>query len=133
MKTAQFHRAYWDYDSNTGAGKIHYKPLGVIAFIFENGCPKLDVNFLDKDEVSYYRQQYKKQGVTWRLGVQIDRDVDLVRVTESENIFTFEELNLEVKTEDAVRSFRQLNGEWIVIENAHFVEYQRCDSLLLVK
>ncbi len=132
METAQFHRAFWDYDTNIGIGKIHYKPLGIIAFSFEDGLPKFDVNFLDKDEISYYRAAYKKQGVLLRLGVQIDRDIDVVRVTKSNNIFTFPELDLSVKIEGNSRWFRPIGGEWTVIENAPFIEYQRCDSLIFV-
>ena len=90
MEIAQFHRAYWHYETNTGIGKIHYEPLGIIAFVFEDNVPKHDVNFLDEDEVKYYRQQYKKAGIPLTLGVQIDRDVEQVRVQKLEDVFTLQ-------------------------------------------
>ncbi|MFB2768591.1 hypothetical protein ACE1AT_04770 [Pelatocladus sp. BLCC-F211] len=132
METAQFHRAYWDYQTNTGIGKLHHPELGILAFVFEDGEPKFDTNFLDANEVAYYRQNYKKLGRTLIIGVQVDRDIDLVRVTENENIYTFGELNLEIKTEGTNRFFRRQGGEWQEIENAPIVEYQRCDSLICV-
>ncbi|PMB03577.1 hypothetical protein CEN49_22915 [Fischerella thermalis CCMEE 5273] len=132
MKTAQFHRAYWNYETNTGIGKLHYQPLGILAFVFEDGEPQYDTNFLDADEIAYYRKNYKKHGRILTIGVQFDRDIDLVRVTENENIYTFCELNLEVKTEGENRFFRRLDGEWQEIENSPVVEYQRCDSLICV-
>lgn len=136
METAQFHRAYWHASSNTGIGKIHYEPLGVIAFIFENGVPQFDTNLLDADEMSYYRQEYRKSGRTLDIGVQINRDVDLIRVSTeesnfNENIFKFEGLGLEIKTNGKLRYYLQTDGKWALIK-APFVEYKRCDSLICI-
>ncbi len=133
MEVAQFHRAFWDYKSNTGIGKIHYQALGIIAFVFEDEIPKFDTNFLDDDEVNYYRNKYKKADRILSIGVQIDRDVDLVHVRKAGDYFVFEELNLEIRLESPSRYFRATgNQEWILIENAPLVEYKRCDSLICV-
>ncbi|MCC5600849.1 hypothetical protein [Nostoc favosum] len=133
MQTAHFHRAYWCYEKDLGIAKIHYQPLGILALLFENGIPQVNVNFLDKKEFSYYWQKYKKAGVTLNLGVQIDRDVELTRVIEKENVFKFPEINLEIKLENNVRFFRPLNAEWQEFEDDVFVEYQPCNSLIDVR
>jgi len=88
---------------------------------------------LDKNEFSYYWQKYRKAGVNLLLGVQIDRDVELTRVIEKDNIFKFPEINLEVKLENNVRSLQTLGtGEWIEFQDDVFVEYQPCKSLIHV-
>ena len=133
MRTAYFHRAYWCYENNLGIAKIHHEPLGIFALLFENGVPVVNVNFLQKEEFSYYWQKYKKAGISLHLGVQIDRDVELTRVIEKENIFMFPEINLEVKLESNGRYFRHLNGEWQEFEDDIFVEYQPCNSLIDVR
>lgn len=133
MRTAHFHRAYWCYENNLGIAKIHHEPLGIFALLFEGGIPIVNVNFLSKDEFSYYWQKYKKLEVILHLGVQIDRDVELTRVIEKENIFIFPEINLEVKLESNCRYFRPLNGEWQEFEDDIFVEYQACKSLIDVR
>jgi hypothetical protein len=133
LQTAHFHRAYWCYEKDLGIAKIHYQPLGILALLFENGIPQVNVNFLDKKEFSYYWQKYKKAGVTLNLGVQIDRDVELTRVIEKENVFKFPEINLEIKLENNVRFFRPLNAEWQEFEDDVFVEYQPCNSLIDVR
>ena len=133
METAQFHRAFWHYQTNTGIGKIHYQQLGVIAFVFEDEIPKFDTNFLDEDEINYYRNKYNKVGRFLSIGVQIDRDVDIVHVIKTGDSLVFEELNLEIRITSDSRYFRALGSEeWILIENALFVEYKRCDSLICV-
>lgn len=133
MQTAHFHRAYWCYENNLGIAKIHYEPLGIFAILFEGGVPQVNVNFLDKNEFSYYWQKYRKAGVNLLLGVQIDRDVELTRVIEKDNIFKFPEINLEVKLENNVRSLQTLGiGEWIEFQDDVFVEYQPCKSLIHV-
>lgn|GEM_PF-3259941 len=133
MQTAYFHRAYWCYENNLGIAKIHYEPLGIFAILFEGGIPHINVNFLDKNEFSYYWQKYRKAGVNLLLGVQIDRDVELTRVIEKDNIFKFPEINLEVKLENNVRSLQTLGtGEWIEFQDDVFVEYQPCKSLIHV-
>jgi len=133
LQTAHFHRAYWCYENNLGIAKIHYEPLGIFAILFEGGVPQVNVNFLDKNEFSYYWQKYRKAGVNLLLGVQIDRDVELTRVIEKDNIFKFPEINLEVKLENNVRSLQTLGtGEWIEFQDDVFVEYQPCKSLIHV-
>lgn len=133
MQTAHFHRAYWCYENNLGIAKIHYEPLGIFAILFEGGVPQVNVNFLEKNEFSYYWQKYRKAGVNLLLGVQIDRDVELTRVIEKNNIFKFYEINLEVKLENNVRSFRTVGAEeWIEFQDDVFVEYQPCKSLIHV-
>lgn len=133
MQTAYLHRAYWCYEKDLGIAKIHYEPLGILALLFENGIPQINVNFLDKKQFSYYWQKYKKAGVTLHLGVIIDRDVELTRVIEKENVFKFPEINLEIKLENNVRFFRPLNQEWQEFEDDVFVEYQPCNSLIDVR
>lgn len=133
MRTAHFHRAYWCYENNLGIAKIHHEPLGIFALLFEGGIPIVNVNFLSKDEFSYYWQKYKKLGVILHLGVQIDRDVELTRAIEKENIFIFPEINLEVKLETNCRYLRPLNGKWQEFEDDIFVEYQPCKSLIDVR
>lgn len=133
MKTAYFHRAYWCYDNNLGIAKIHHEPLGIFAILFENGIPIVNVNFLKKDEFSYYWQKYKKQGITLHLGMKVGIDTELTRVIEKENIFKFPEINLEVKLENNVRYFRSLDGEWTEFDDDVFVEYKPCDSLIDVR
>ncbi|WP_341529970.1 hypothetical protein WKK05_12020 [Nostoc sp. UHCC 0302] len=133
MQTAHFHRAYWCYENNLGIAKIHYESLGIFAILFENGIPQVNVNFLDKKEFSYYWQKYKKAGVTLCLGVMIDRDVELTRVIEKENVFKFQEINLEVKLENNIRYFRPMGGEWLEFEYDVFVEYKPCNSLIDVR
>jgi hypothetical protein len=133
LQTAHFHRAYWCYENNLGIAKIHYEPLGIFAILFEGGVPQVNVNFLEKNEFSYYWQKYRKAGVNLLLGVQIDRDVELTRVIEKNNIFKFHEINLEVKLENNVRSFRTIGAEeWIEFQDDVFVEYQPCKSLIHV-
>ena len=133
MQTAYFHRAYWCYENNLGIAKIHYEPLGIFAILFEGSVPQVNINFLDKNEFSYYWQKYRKAGVNLLLGVQIDRDVELTRVIEKNNIFKFPEINLEVKSENNVRSFRTVGAEeWIEFQDDVFVEYQPCKSLIHV-
>jgi hypothetical protein len=133
LQTAHFHRAYWCYENNLGIAKIHYEPLGIFAILFEGGVPQVNVNFLEKNEFSYYWQKYRKAGVNLLLGVQIDRDVELTRVIEKNNIFKFYEINLEVKLENNVRSFRTVGAEeWIEFQDDVFVEYQPCKSLIHV-
>ncbi|MBE9038868.1 hypothetical protein [aff. Roholtiella sp. LEGE 12411] len=133
MITAYFHRAYWCYENNLGIAKIHYEPLGIFAILFESGIPKINVNFLDNQEFSYYWQKYRKAGMNLLLGVQIDRDVELTRVIEKNNIFKFPEINLEVKLENNIRSFRTVGAEeWIEFQDDVFVEYQPCKSLIHV-
>lgn len=133
MQTAYFHRAYWCYENNLGIAKIHYPPLGIFALLFEGGSPQVNVNFLDKNEFSYYWQKYRKAGITLHLGVQIDRDVELTRVIERDNIFKFTEINLEVKLENNSRYFRPVDGEWQEFTDDVFVEYQPCKSLIDVR
>jgi hypothetical protein len=133
LRTAHFHRAYWCYENNLGIAKIHHEPLGIFALLFEGGIPIVNVNFLSKDEFSYYWQKYKKLGVILHLGVQIDRDVELTRAIEKENIFIFPEINLEVKLETNCRYLRPLNGKWQEFEDDIFVEYQPCKSLIDVR
>jgi hypothetical protein len=133
LQTAYFHRAYWCYENNLGIAKIHYEPLGIFAILFEGGIPKINVNFLDNQEFSYYWQKYRKAGMNLLLGVQIDRDVDLTRVIEKNNIFKFPEINLEVKLENNIRSFRTVEAEeWIEFQDDVFVEYEPCKSLIHV-
>jgi hypothetical protein len=131
--TAHFHRAYWCYDNHLGIAKIHHQPLGIFAILFECGIPQINVNFLDKNEFSYYWQKYKKVGVTLHHGYQIDRDVELIRVIEKDNIFKFPEINLEIKLENNVRYFRPINGEWQDFQDDVFVEYKPCNSLIDVR
>ncbi|MFK0731379.1 MAG: hypothetical protein ACFKPT_02790 [Gloeotrichia echinulata GP01] len=131
MKTGQLHRAWWNYDKNTGIAKIHYPVVGVLAFAFEDGVPKINVNFTDEDEVKYYRQQYKKQGIPLTIGVQIDRDVDMIQVIEEEDIIQIPEHNLEIQVTGSFRQFRATEGNWQVID-APVIEFQRCDSLICV-
>ncbi|AUB41949.1 hypothetical protein COO91_08040 [Nostoc flagelliforme CCNUN1] len=133
MKTAYFHRAYWCYENNLGIAKIHHGPLGIFAILFENGIPIINVNFLKKDEFSYYWQKYKKQGISLHLGMKVGIDTELTRVIEKENIFKFPEINLEVKLENNTRYFRSLDGEWTEFEDDVFVEYKPCDSLVDVR
>ncbi|MBD6621240.1 hypothetical protein FNW02_37510 [Komarekiella sp. 'clone 1'] len=134
MQTAYFHRAYWCYENNLGIAKIHYEPLGIFAILFEGGIPKVNVNFLDNQEFSYYWQQYKNKGVNLVLGVQIDRDVQLTKVIDQENVFKFSEINLEVKLENSTRHFRSLKAtEWTEFQDDVFVEYQPCKSLIHVR
>ncbi len=133
MQTAHFHRAYWSYDDNLGIAKIHYEPLGIFAILFEGGIPKINVNFLDKKEFSYYWQKYKKAGVTLHLGMRVGIDTELTRVFEKENIFRFPEINLEIKLENSTRYFRPLDGKWTEFQDDVFVEYQPCDSLIDVR
>jgi hypothetical protein len=116
-----------------GIAKIHYEPLGIFAILFEGGIPKINVNFLDKNEFSYYWQKYKKAGITLHLGMRVGIDTELTRVIEKENIFKFPEINLEVKLEQNTRFFRPLNGEWFEFEDDVFVEYQPCSSLIDVR
>jgi hypothetical protein len=133
LQTAQLHRAYWSYEHNLGIAKIHYEPLGVFAIFFENKTPQINVNFMDKSECTYYRQQYKKAGVTLALGVIVGVDTEVTRVIERDNVFTFPEINLEVKLENCCRYFRPVGGEWTAFEDDVFVEYQPCNSLIDVK
>nr|MDZ8061880.1 hypothetical protein [Nostoc sp. EkiNYC01] len=133
MQTAYFHRAYWDYERQLGIAKIHQEDLGVFAFVFENFSPKVNVNFQDKTQFTYYWQQYKAHGATLRLGVQIDRDVEIIKVTKKENIFQFPTINLEVKLENNIRYFRSIGGDWQEFEDDMFVEYQPCKSLIDVR
>ncbi|BAY99890.1 hypothetical protein NIES37_38730 [Tolypothrix tenuis PCC 7101] len=132
MQTAYFHRAYWCYENNLGIAKIHYPALGIFALVFENGIPKINVNFLDKKEFSYYWQQYKKLGITLHLGMKIGIDTELIRVIQKDNLVTFPDINLEIKLEENCRYFRTLNGEWTEFQDDVFVEYQPCDSLINV-
>lgn len=133
MITAYFHRAYWCYENNLGIAKIHHKPLGIFAILFENGIPIINVNFLKKDDFSYYWQKYKKQGITLHLGMKVGVDTELTRVIEKESILKFPDINLEVKLENNVRYFRSLDGEWTEFEDDVFVEYKPCDSLIDVR
>ncbi|BAY93781.1 MULTISPECIES: hypothetical protein [unclassified Tolypothrix] len=132
MQTAHLHRAYWCYENNLGIAKIHYPALGIFAILFENGIPKINVNFLDKKEFSYYWQQYKKLGITLHLGMRVGIDTELVRVRQKDNLVTFPDINLEIKLEENCRYFRPLNGEWTEFQDDVFVEYQPCDSLINV-
>lgn len=133
METAQFHRAFWHYQTNTGIGKIHDQRLGIIAFVFEDGIPKFDTNFLDEDEINYYRNKYNKVGRFLSIGVQIDRDVDIVPVRKTGDYLVFAELNLEIRMTSDSRYFRHGGSEeWVLVENAPLVEYKRCDSLICV-
>lgn len=132
MQTAYFHRAYWCYENNLGIAKIHYPSLGIFALVFENGIPKINVNFLDKKEFSYYWQQYKKLGITLHLGMKVGIDTELIRVIQKDNLVTFPDINLEIKLEENCRYFRPLNGEWTEFQDDVFVEYQPCDSLINV-
>jgi hypothetical protein len=131
--TAHLHRAYWSYDKNLGIAKIHHPDLGIFAILFENNLPQINVNFLDKKEFSYYWQQYKKVGITLSAGMQIDRDVQLTRVFEQENLFKFPEINLEIKLENNTRYFRPIGGDWQQFEDDVFVEYKPCESLIDVR
>lgn len=132
MQTAYFHRAYWCYENNLGIAKIHYPALGIFALVFENIIPKINVNFLDKKEFSYYWQQYKKLGITLRLGMRVGIDTELIRVIQKDNLVTFPDINLEIKVEENCRYFRPLDGEWTEFQDDVFVEYQPCDSLINV-
>jgi hypothetical protein len=116
-----------------GIAKIHYEPLGIFAILFEGGVPQVNVNFLDKNEFSYYWQKYKKKGITLHLGMRVGIDTELTRVTEKENIFHFPEINLSVKLEESSRYFRPLDGEWTIFQDDVFVEYQPCSSLIDVR
>ncbi|BCL40026.1 hypothetical protein [Nostoc sp. MS1] len=133
MQTAYFHRAYWNYENNLGIAKIHYPALGIFALLFENGTPITNVNFLDKQEFSYYWQKYQKQGITLHLGMRVGIDTELTKVIEKENVFKFPDINLEIKLDNNTRHFRSLDGEWTEFEDDVFVEYQPCDSLIDVK
>lgn len=133
MKTAHLHRACWSYEKNLGVAKIHHTGLGIFAILFEGGVPITNVNFLDKDNFSYYWKKYKKIGISLEFGYQIDRDVELTRVYENENKFKFTEINLEVKLENNTRYFRPLDGNWQEFEDDVFVEYQPCKSLIDVR
>jgi hypothetical protein len=117
--------------------KIHHEPLGIFALLFIKNIPIENVNFLNKQATSYYWQQFKNKGITLHLGVQIDRDVQVTRVLEKENIFTFLEINLEIKLENNQRCFRPLDGansdEWLIFQDDIFVEYQPCKSLIDVR
>ncbi|EKF03385.1 hypothetical protein FDUTEX481_02659 [Tolypothrix sp. PCC 7601] len=106
--------------------------MGIFAILFENGIPKINVNFLDKKEFSYYWQQYKKLGITLHLGMRVGIDTELVRVRQKDNLVTFPDINLEIKLEENCRYFRPLNGEWTEFQDDVFVEYQPCDSLINV-
>jgi hypothetical protein len=132
LQTAYFHRAYWCYENSLGIAKIHYPSLGIFALVFENGIPKINVNFLDKKEFSYYWQQYKKLGITLNLGMKVGIDTELIRVIQKDNFVTFPDINLEIKLEENCRYFRPLNGEWTEFQDDVFVEYQPCDSLINV-
>ncbi|MBD2208032.1 hypothetical protein H6G33_31055 [Calothrix sp. FACHB-1219] len=132
MQTAYFHRAYWCYENNLGIAKIHYPALGIFALVFENGIPKINVNFLDKKEFSYYWQQYKKLGITLHLGMKVGIDTELIRFIQKDNLVTFPDINLEIKLEENFRYFRPLNGAWTEFQDDVFVEYQPCDSLINV-
>ncbi|MBD2505598.1 hypothetical protein [Anabaena azotica] len=133
MQTAYFHRAYWSYENNLGIAKIHYPALGIFALLFENGTPITNVNFLDKQEFSYYWQKYQKQEIALHLGMRVGIDTELTKVIEKENVFKFPDINLEVKIENNTRHFRSLDGEWKEFEDDVFVEYQPCDSLINVE
>ncbi|BAZ33766.1 hypothetical protein NIES4074_62800 (plasmid) [Cylindrospermum sp. NIES-4074] len=133
MQTAYFHRAYWSYENNLGIAKIHYPALGIFALLFENGIPITNVNFLDKQEFSYYWQKYQKQGITLHLGMKVGIDTELTKVIDKENLFKFTDINLEVKLENNARYFRPLDGEWTEFEDDVFVEYKPCDSLIDVR
>ncbi|MCC5634638.1 hypothetical protein LC593_02005 [Nostoc sp. CHAB 5844] len=131
MKTGQLHRAWWNYEQNIGIAKIHYPIVGVLAFTFEHGIPKINVNFTNEDEVKYYRQQYKKKGVPLTIGVQIDRDVDMIQVIEDGDIIQIPEQNLEIQVNGDIRQFRPTSGKWEIID-APIIEFKRCDSLICV-
>ncbi|WP_225226310.1 hypothetical protein [Komarekiella delphini-convector] len=133
-----------------GIAKIHYEPLGIFAILFEGGIPKINVNFLDQNEFSYYWQKYRKAGVNLLLGVQIDRDVELTRVIDKDKVFEFPEINLSVKLENNTRYFCAIGEsalregfppqvivnpkgqEWTEFQDDVFVEYQPCKSLIHV-
>lgn len=132
MEIAQFHKCYWDAQHNTGIGKIHYQPIGVIAFLFEELVPIQDVNILNLDEVSYIRQEYRDIGISLGIGVQIDRDVSLVPVSRFENGVEFKKLNLVIMQKDGMRYFCDHDKKWVEIESPP-IEYQRCDSLIMVR
>lgn len=100
---------------------------------FENASPKANVNFLDKTQFSYYWQKCKSLGIQLILGMQVDRDIELIRVEEESNLFRFPEINLEVKLENNGRYFRQTQGEWQQFQDDVFVEYKPCESLINVK
>ncbi|AUB42156.1 hypothetical protein COO91_09760 (plasmid) [Nostoc flagelliforme CCNUN1] len=95
--------------------------------------PQVNVNFLDKNEFSYYWQKYKKAGITLHLGMRVGIDTELTRVIEKENIFKFPEINLSVKLENNTRYFSSLNGEWEEFIDDVFVDYQPCNSLIDVR
>ncbi|MBD2491950.1 hypothetical protein [Aulosira sp. FACHB-615] len=145
MQIADFHRAYWSDEHNTGIAKIHYPDLGILALLFEDGVPKKNVNFLDKNERSYYWQKYRKKGITLHLGMKVGIDTEKVRVIKRDNIFKFPDINLEIRVGDnslvlpeqipteQVRYFRPIDGEWQQFEDDVFVEYQPCDSLVDVR
>ena len=135
MFLAQFHRSYWHEESESGIGKIHFPNLGIIAFVFDSGTPEIDTNFMNEDEVSYYSRKFKKSNRPLRIGVQIDRDVEPIVVDVAEDIFSFSEIDLEVRVENNLRYFRAIssNGEWKLMKNAPIIEYQRCDSLICVR
>ncbi|MCC5618465.1 hypothetical protein LC605_25940 [Nostoc sp. CHAB 5836] len=101
--------------------------------LFEKGIPIINVNFLDKNEFSYYWQKYKKAGVTLHLGMKLGSDTELTRVIEKNNVFRFPEINLEVKLENNIRYFRPQDAQWLEFQDDVFVEYQPCESLIDVK
>jgi hypothetical protein len=130
VEFAQFHRAWWNQDLGVGIGKVHYSEVGVLAFLFEGCLPVENVDFLNKNEILYYQQQYKKQGKPLTIGVQINRDVELVKVvSEREEYFLFPELNLEVNMELLQPEFRSKGGSWRKI-HAPVVQYQEIKSLV---
>ena len=133
MKTAYLHRACWSYEQSLGIVKIHHTGLGIFAILFESGIPQENVNFLEKEAFNYYWKKYNKLGIRLEFGYQVDRDVELTRVYEQDNLVKFPEINLEVKLENNARYFRPLEGKWQKFEDDVFVEYQHCRSLIDVK
>lgn len=133
MKTAYLHRACWSYEESLGIVKIHHTSLGIFAILYDGGIPQENVNFLEKEAFHYYWKKYNKLGIRLEFGYQVDRDVELTRVYENENLFKFPEINLDVKLENNKRYFRPLDGEWQEFEDDVFVEYQPCKSLIDVR
>jgi hypothetical protein len=121
LKTAQFHRIAWDYERQYGVGKIHYEPLGVVAFYWEEGFPIKDVNFLNKDEISLYSRQHKKKfGVLLTHGCISERDLEIVTVQEkkgTEEILQPVGRTTEVGKLSIVNNFSSASqGKWNEVE-----------------
>lgn len=147
MRTAQFHKMFWDHETNTGVGKLHYPGFGIIGFYWHKDTPAYDINFLNKDEISMYGKQYQKEtGRTFTYGCIIDRDLEIVGVQEKKYVITPDEvqatsalsvyqpnkftpqkqegiiygiqaLNLLLKIEEGIRYLADPEGDWLEFDD----------------